>query len=134
MSSFRCNCSRVVLAATVLFVAACGARDDARTEKILPGIARDSAMAVLHSPLDGGPPAPAPDSLTNIWNTVQYFMKGKLIEIIWYSAENEHRTASDTVPSRAVVPIVVIDGKVVGVGRAAYKEAAEEYALPRNRY
>ncbi len=133
MKSPRFSSLHFLLPVAVLFISACDSGSDARTELIIPGISRDSAVALLQSPIAGGPPMAAPDATTNIWRTAQYLMKGKMIEIIWYSAANERRTLADTVPNKGVIPIVVVDGKVVGTGRDAYKKAAAEYSL-RERY
>lgn len=119
------------LAAVVAF-AACGEKD-ARTEQIQPGIDRDSALAILGSGTSGSTAAPE-DSLKNVWRRTQYLVDGKSLEVIWYSPSGEKWTATDTVPEERVIPVVMVDGKVSGVGRVAYETLAAQYRLPKNKY
>src|SRR5262245_29757763 len=119
------------MAVASLYAAACSG-SDARTEKIVPGISRDSALAILRSPLSGGPPVSS-DSNTNVWRTAQYFMKGKNVEIIWYSPANEHWSRTDTIPKKRVIPVVVVEGMVVGAGKPAFDKAADEYLIKRTK-
>jgi len=133
MHHFRLG-TRFLAAAVAVLLAACGG--DSRTEQIQPGLSRDSVLTVLGQPAGGGSAdsAVGADSLKNVWRRTAYFMEGKNIEIIWYSPSGEKRTATDTVPENRVIPVVLIDGKVVGVGRTVYDQTAELYRLPKNRY
>ena len=128
---------RVVLASLGLFAMACFGSDE-RTEQVVPGMSRDSALAALRSPLGGEGATLADsmgaDSLKNVWRRTQYLVDGTNIEVLWYSPSGERWTATDTVPEERVIPVVLIDSKVVGVGRSAYDRVAEAYKLPRNRY
>ncbi|NUQ11070.1 MAG: hypothetical protein HUU26_01915 [Gemmatimonadaceae bacterium] len=125
----------VAAAALVLGAAACAGGDE-RTEQVLPGMSRDSVLATLGSSVPGATAESAmgADSLRNVWRRTQYLVDGVNIEVIWYSPSGEKRTAADTVPEERVIPVVLLDGKVAGVGRSAYDRVAETYRLPRNRY
>ena len=124
-------------AAFTILVACSGS--DSRTEQIQPGLSRDSALAILAEPMGKGS-APASDSvsttdsLKNVWRKTQYLVNGKNIEILWYSPGNERWRATDTIPAGRVIPVVLIDGKVVGVGRTTYEQMVTQYGLPKNKY
>ena len=126
---------RLSMAAAVLMGALACAGGDERTEQVTPGMSRDSALAALRSTMPGeaGDTAAA-DSLKHVWRRTAYLMNGVNIEILWYSPSGEKWKATDTVPEERVIPVVLLDGKVAGVGRSAYNKVAEEYKLPRNRY
>lgn len=121
--------------ASLAAVAACDG-GDARTEQVTAGMSRDSALTVLASGADEATTAggAVPDSLRNVWRKTQYLVDGQMIEVLWYSASGEKWTAADTVPKGRVIPVVLVDGKVVGTGRAAYDQVAERYRLPKNKY
>ena len=129
--------AQLALFVLVAALAACEG-SDARTEQIQPGASRDSALAILGSSLgkdSAGSAAPASaDSLKNVWRKTQYLVNGKTIEVLWYSANGERWKASDTVPKGRVIPVVLVDGKVVGVGRTTYDQVATQYGLPKNKY
>jgi hypothetical protein len=57
-----------------------------------------------------------------------------MVEVIWYSPGDEHRTANDTVPEGLVVPVVVVDGVVRGVGRKAHLAASAEFGISKDKY
>lgn len=129
---------RAVPSLAMLFAAVLGGcSGDSKAEQVQPGISRDSALQVLTQSApasrDSGFSANA-DSLKNVWRNTPYLVDGKLIEIIWYSPSGEKRTARDTVPKERVIPVVVIDGKVVGVGRSALEKVYREHKLPQNKY
>ncbi|HEX9563365.1 MAG TPA: hypothetical protein VF981_05320 [Gemmatimonadaceae bacterium] len=110
---------------------------DQRTEQVVAGMSRDSALAVLASQMGEAATvegSAGPDSLKNIWRRTQYLVDGQNIEVLWYSQTGERWSATDTVPAGRVIPVVLVDGKVIGVGRSAYDQVAERYKLPRNRY
>jgi hypothetical protein len=128
--------SRTVFAAGVLALsAACGV-GDSRVQEVEPGITRDSAIALLTQ--SGGAGAvtsePGTDSLRNIWRKTMFLRDGKNIEIIYYSPTGEQWAANDTVPQDRVIPVVLIDGKVFGVGRPALDRVNNQYGLPKNNY
>lgn len=127
---------RAAVVATLVLVANACAGGDERTEKVLPGMSRDSVLNTLASEMGGTPGTPAADgdSLKNVWRKTQYLMNGVNIEVIWYSPSGEKWTAADTVPKERVIPVVLLDGKVAGVGRSAYSRVAEQYKLPPNKY
>jgi hypothetical protein len=136
------RCGIAVRAAAILSIMwACGDRD-ARTEKLEPGIGRDSALAVLSdgSVIDSAripPPGalvPASDTLKNIWRRAEYLVDGQKIEVLFYSPNDEKWKATDTIPDERVIPVVIIDGKVYGTGRNAYDDAVAKYRLPKTRY
>jgi hypothetical protein len=106
---------------------------DSRTEQITPGMTRQALLAVLQQPAAGGPPV-AGDSLTNIWRTASYLTDGRVLEIIWYSRENERRSAADTVPEKPVYPVVLADGVVIGTGRSVMDSLARLGRVPPNKY
>ena len=124
--------SRFLFVLTVFVLGAC-AEGDARTKRITVGMSRDSAVAIMQE-TDGVPSMGGAASNTNIWRVAQYLNSGKMIQVIYYSGDNEHWAPSDTVPEKRVVPIVVVDGKVVAVGQAAYQKTAAQYSLPKVRY
>lgn len=122
----------IVVVGAVMMLAACAGGDE-RTEQVQAGMSRDSVLAALGSgaaPTDSA----AGDSLKNVWRKTQYLMNGVNIEVIWYSPSGEKWSAADTVPEQRVIPVVLLDGKVAGVGRSAYDRVAEVYKLPPNRY
>ena len=124
----------IVLVGAAIMLAACGGGDE-RTEQVQAGMSRDSVLAALASGADAATPAGAPsDSLKNVWRKTQYLMNGVNIEVIWDSPSGEKWTAADTVPKERVIPVVLLDGKVAGVGRSAYDRVAEVYKLPPNKY
>lgn len=124
-----------ITAVWLLLGAVACAEGDSRSEQITEGIDRDSALAILRAPAGSeAAPASPEDSLKNVWRRTQYLVDGKSIEVIWYSPTGEKWLATDTVPEERVIPVVVMDGKVVGVGRVAYEVAAEQYKLPKNKY
>lgn len=131
------TCNR--LSAVLLFVllgaglSAC-AVGDARTQQVLPGMTRDEVVAILRAPLPGRVDTTAGDSSANIWRSAQYFVSGQMVEVLWYSPYNERRIASDTVPDRKVIPITLVDGKVVGVGIAARDSVSGVLTIPRDKY
>jgi hypothetical protein len=119
-----------------VLLAACSG-GDARTEQIQPGQSRDSVLALLSLPGNdpaSGDSAAGADSLKNVWRRTGYFTQGKSIEIIWYSPSGEKRTPADTVPEGRVIPVVLIEGRVIGVGRNVYEQTAQLYRLPPNKY
>jgi hypothetical protein len=59
---------------------------------------------------------------------------GKTIEVLWYSAGSERRTAADTVPSGKVYPIVLQEGVVIGAGSNFLDSVATARNLPRDKY
>jgi hypothetical protein len=131
--------TRAVLAAVLTFAGLAGCSGgDARTEQIQPGLSRDSVLSVLGQPAAATAATPdsavAGDSLKNVWRRTAYFTEGKHIEILWYSPTGEKRTAADTVPEGRVIPVVLIDGQVIGVGRNIYEQTAQLYRLPPNKY
>lgn len=137
VSDVRRRPSLLVFAAalSVALIAACGGDSDQRTQQISPGIDRDSALKVLAMALPGAAGGTADaDTLKNIWRRSQYLMAGRKIEILFYSPNNEKWKATDTVPQDKIIPVVVVDGKVVGVGRTVYDSVASLYAIPKNRY
>lgn len=121
---------RPMFAVVALGLGACAGGDE-RTEQVVAGMSRDSAMATLNAETGG---APGADSLKNVWRRTAYLMNGVNIEVIWYSPSGEKWTATDTVPEERVIPVVLLDGKVAGVGRSAYSRVAEAYKLPPNKY
>lgn len=123
----------IAVAAFVVSAAACAGGDE-RTEQVVAGMSRDSALATISMGTPGGLETLGADSLRNVWRRTQYLMNGVNIEVIWYSPSGEKWMAADTVPEERVIPVVVLDGKVAGVGRSAYNKVAEAYNLPPNRY
>jgi len=133
--------SRIVrlaaITATITLAGACSEPSSETTNQVQTGMSRDSALAVLA----GTPGVIAPssdsmsaDSLKNVWRRTAYLVDGQYIEVLWYSEDAERWSAQDTVPKGRVIPVVLVDGKVVGVGRASYDQVAERYRLPKNRY
>ena len=125
-------------AAAVVWLSACSG-SDTRTERLQPGISRDSALSILGSsaPSDsanGAAMRSGGDSLKNVWRKAQYRVNGNTIEIILYSPGNDKGRAADSVPKGRVIPVVVIDGKVMGVGRTTYDQVVDQYKLPKNKY
>ena len=120
---------------SVATVAACGDSGDQRTAKIAPGVARDSAIKLLALKLPGAPDSGVTaDSFKNIWRRTHYLMAGRDIEILFYSPNNEKWKATDTVPEGKVIPVVLVGGRVIGVGRTVYDSVTSLYGIPRNRY
>ena len=125
------------LFAAAFGIAAMAACDggDKRTESVKPGMDRTAAMKALAESIPGVEAGSiSADTLKNIWRRTQYLMAGRQIEILFYSPNNEHWKASDTVPVGKVIPVVLMEGKVVGVGRTVYDSIAGLYGLPRNKY
>ena len=108
---------------------------DERTEQVLPGMSRDSVLATLGSSVPGATAESAmgADSLRNVWRRTQYLVDGVNIEVIWYSPSGEKWTAADTVPAERVIPVVLLDGKVAGVGVPQIPLEAVHPALRRER-
>ena len=125
--------TRVAVAALAVGAAAC-ADGDARTEKVVAGMSRDSALAALNAEVPGAADAAGADSLKHVWRRTAYLMNGVNIEVLWYSPSGEKWTATDTIPKNRVIPVVLLEGKVAGVGRSAYDRVAEVYKLPPNKY
>lgn len=130
--------SLLVFAATLLgtiLIVACGDSKDARTAQVAPGIDRDSALKILGENIPGAADSGASaDTLKNIWRRTQYLMAGRRIEILFYSPNNEKWRATDTVPDEKVIPVVLVDGKVIGVGRTVYDSVTNLYGIPKNKY
>ncbi len=133
-----------LLSAVFLTVASVGAcsDNDARTERIEPGSDRDSALSVIS---DGkmidstrmpapGAMVPSSDTLKNVWRRAAYLINGHNIEVLYYSPNDEKWKATDTIPKEKVIPVVIIDGKVYGTGRRAYKDAMSNFGLPDAEY
>ena len=120
----------VALLGVAVLYAACG-DGDSRTRQITPGMSSESALKVL-----GADPAAAisADTLRNVWRKTSFLMDGQHIDVLYYSPNNEHWRATDTVPEDKVIPVVSIDGKVVGVGQRAYDSVSKIYRLPKNKY
>lgn len=97
-------------------------------------MSRDSAVALLSGAPTDSAATPYPDSLTRVWRSTPYLVNGQRIEIVFYSPSGEKRTATDTVPENEIVPVVIIDGKVLGYGRSALNDVYSRYPLPKNRY
>jgi hypothetical protein len=110
---------------------ACDDGSDQRTERLTPGMSRAEAVAVLQA---GASSALSSDSVANIWQAARYLVDGREIEVIWYSRNNERRTAGDTVPEGKVFPIVLVDGRLVGAGRAVYDSIGAQFKFPKNKY
>jgi hypothetical protein len=131
---------RVAIVALLACVAAvaCDESDlsDARTAQLRVGISRDSVLKILASAAEGGGGATASASgeMSNVWRSEQYLTGGYTVEILWYSPTGEKRSAADTIPSGKVYPITLIEGKVVGLGRAQYETVAGQKAIVVNRY
>jgi len=125
------------IGALMMFAAACSG-SDSRTEQIQPGLSRDSALAILAEPgtkaSGSARDSATKDSLTNVWRKTEYLVNGRKIEILWYSPNNERWRATDTIPQGRVIPVVLIDGKVMGVGRTTYDQVVSQYGLPKNKY
>ena len=119
----------------IALVVACGDGGDQRTAQVAPGIHRDSALKLLGRSLPGAADgATSADTLKNIWRRTQYLMAGRRIEVLFYSPNNEKWKATDTVPGEKVIPVVLVDGTVIGVGRTVYDSVASLYGIPKNRY
>jgi hypothetical protein len=127
----QANFRRVAAMLLLAGVLGCDDGSDQRTERLTPGMARAEALAVLQS---GANSAPGADPLANIWQAARYLVDGREIEVIWYSRNNERRVAADTVPEGKVFPVTLVDGKVVGAGRAVYDSIAAQFKLPKNKY
>ena len=131
----------VAALATVATIVACD-DNDARTKRIEPGADRDSAMRILSDGkiVDSSrmpPPGaliPASDTLKNVWRRAEYLIKGHRIEVLYYSPNDEKWRPTDTIPKEKVIPVVIIDGKVYGTGRSAYKDAMNNFGLPDAKY
>jgi hypothetical protein len=96
---------------------------------------RDSALKLLGQNLPGAADGNVgADTLKNIWRRTAYLMAGRRIEVLFYSPNNEKWKAADTVPEGKVIPVVIVDGKVIGVGRTVYDSVTSLYAIPKNRY
>lgn len=117
---------------TLVLLAATGCDDggDARTEMITPGMDRAAVMSTLQ----GGEPGSATDPQAFIWRSAQYIVDGKMIEVVWYSRDNERRTATDTIPRGKVLPVVLADGVAVGAGYAVFDSVAAATKIPRTKY
>ncbi|MEP7346827.1 MAG: hypothetical protein ABI877_16255 [Gemmatimonadaceae bacterium] len=129
--------SLLAFAATlsIALVVACGNDGDQRTAQLAPGMDRDSALKLLAAGEPGVAGGDATgDSLQNIWRRTQYLMAGRRIEILFYSKNNEKWRATDTVPEEGVIPVVLVDGKVIGVGRTVYDSVTNLYGIPKNKY
>ena len=131
--------SLVVLAVTSF--AACSDNDE-RTQRIEPGTDRDSALSLLSDgkvidstrmPVPGAI-VPSSDTLKNVWRRAEYLINGHSIEVLYYSPNDEKWKATDTIPKEKVIPVVIIDGKVYGTGRRAYKDAMSNFGLPAADY
>jgi hypothetical protein len=102
-------------------------------------MSRDSALAMLTDSSVGAissvdPTGMQADSLSRVWRETPYLVDGKRVTIIWYSPTGEKRTATDTVPDERVIPVVLIDGRVTGIGRTEYDRVVSRYGLPKNKY
>ena len=128
----RRACFGIFSAIAVLLTSACDPGGDERSDQITPGISRDSALVLLRTP--PATTAVAGDTMPNVWRLTAYLVGGQYIETIWYSPDNEKRTVYDTIPEGRIIPIVLADTKVVGVGRRTYDSVARARNLPRNRY
>lgn len=120
----------LALLGVAAFFAACG-EGDSRTKQITPGMSSESALKVLGA--DPGAAISA-DTLRNVWRKTSFLMDNKHIDVIYYSPNNEHWRAADTVPEDKVIPVVTVDGKVVGVGQRAYDSVSKIYKLPKNKF
>jgi hypothetical protein len=136
--SFRDRFRASSFTAALLLAAFVACEGDARTESLHAGMDRDSVLTVLRSPASSekriDTAGTTPDSLKYVWRKTQYFVNGHLIEILWYSAGGEKPSARDTVPKGKVTPVVLVDTKLLGVGRSAYERVVSQFGLPKNKY
>ncbi|MBV6521181.1 MAG: hypothetical protein MNPFHGCM_01308 [Gemmatimonadaceae bacterium] len=139
----KSGAARSALTLAVVFssaiVAAACTEGDARTREITVGIDQDSAFKLLGA--SDGKPAVIDsaggieaDTLHNVWRRTRYVVSGRLIEFVYYSPSNEKWKMKDTIPENEVIPVVLIDGKVRGVGKANAETVAKFYGIPINSY
>lgn len=133
------NTRRVALAAAALATIACGS-GDYRIDQLDTGVSIDSALKVMEIKVDSSrmpPPGalvPSSDTLKNVWRRAEYLVNGNKIEVLYYSPNDEKWKATDTVPKERVIPVIFVNGKVFGTGRAAYREAVKQFNLPDAEY
>ncbi len=89
-------------------IAAC--TGDARLKRLSVGIAKDSAIRAM------GGESPQ--------RTDPYLVNGHYIEAMFYVEPGLSKPQADSVPERKRVPIVVVDGKVVGWGWSSWDSVA----------
>ena len=110
-----------LVAAGTLALAACG---DAKLKRLELGISRDSMLTVLAQG------APAGDSLPFIYTHNAYLVDGKVFDIYFYDAENRKRQETPGVSDKEVIPIVVVDGVVRGMGWRYADDLQKQYKIP----
>ena len=119
MPSYRST----LLIASLLTAAACGS--DANSDPLLDdnlwlGMARDTALKVLAAGKTG-------DSTANVSRKEQYFLSGKILEVLFYSRDDLKETeGAPPPPESSLRPVVLLDGRVIGWGWAHFDSVATE--------
>ncbi len=120
-----------VAALSVVSVAV--ACQDARVKAVDTGITRDSAMSVISHDVK---PGNGPDSFPNVYKRERYLIGGKNYEVLYFNADNakQHvvsgQQPKDSIPPKAMTPIVLVENKVIGKGWGFWDSVAKANNIP----
>jgi hypothetical protein len=98
----------LLLAATVLVVAACG---DSRLRKLSVGISRDSTLQIMGTKPD---------------RAEAYLANGQTIEALFYGTAGAD---SGTTPEAKLTPVVIVNGQLQGWGKEKWEKVAAEHGI-----
>lgn len=102
--------------------------EDKRIKQLDTGITRDSAVSIISHDL---PPGSPPDSFPNVYTRAVFLVKGKRLEVLYFTPDNAKKpninTAQgrDTLPLRKLTPIVFLENRMVGRGWDVWDSVAK---------
>lgn len=122
--SVRRSALTVVALAAAMLAAACG--PDKRVQALNTGITRDSVLSVISHDLKPGTP---PDSFPNVYKRSRYLINGRNYEVLYFTP-NDEKQGKDSVATRKLTPLVLVENKLVGKGWGVWDSVSKANKIP----
>lgn len=122
--SVRRSALTVVALAAAMLAAACG--PDKRVQALNTGITRDSVLSVISHDLKPGTP---PDSFPNVYKRSRYLINGRNYEVLYFTP-NDEKQGKDSVATRKLTPLVLVENKLVGKGWGVWDSVSKANNIP----
>ena len=117
----RMRVASISLATGVLvLLSAC---EDRRVRQLEVGMSKDSVVKLV------GVGAPKGDTLPNVYRHNQYFVDSKLFDIYLFDEKNRKAWLDPEVTDNELIPLVLVDGKLVGTGWGYMDEVTNKYRI-----
>ncbi len=127
MNSFVVRPSSVIVAGFTATSLLIGCGEDKRVKQLHEGAPRDSVLSILSQDLKPGTRA---DSMPNVYTTKRYRINARDLEILYFVPNDAKKTGKDTLPTKMLTPVVLVDNRLVGRGWDFWDSVSKANHIP----